>query len=102
MKERFARSKEPEHLGDVVAYAVRRRGRKSRHHGALGQRVDEVGDREIGGPEILAPLGYAVRLIDRDQGQAQSTGLGQALGEFDESRIGQTLGRHVHDLIPTL
>lgn len=83
LKERFARSKpvttdcgewspsisEMSSRTRFVAVAV-----KAATTGALGQRVDEVGDREIGGPEILAPLGYAVRLIDRDQGQAQSTG----------------------------
>ena len=52
---------------DVGAHALGRGGGE-RHHGHAGQRGPEFGELAIFGSEIMAPLGDAVRLVDRKRG----------------------------------
>ena len=61
--------------------------------GALRQLRYEVADSQIRRTEVLPPLRHAVGLVhchERDDGLA---------GEVQKARVGQALGRHVHDLV---
>ena len=51
-------------------------GGEGGHHGPVGQGADEVCDLQIAGPEVLAPLGDAVGLIHRHQGDGHLPGQG--------------------------
>ena len=54
--------------GDVPADVLRGGGGEGRHHGTLGQGLQKVRDPPVAGTEVLAPLGDAVGLIHRRQG----------------------------------
>lgn len=51
---------------DVVRDARCGRGRESQH-GDAGNPLAQLGDPQVGGPEIVAPLGDAVGLIDGEK-----------------------------------
>ncbi len=93
---------QPEHRDDVRAHALGRRGGEGGKGRAHGQGIDELGDLQVGGAEVLPPLRDAVRLVDCDQRDADAARRGRRLREGDEARVGQALGRHVHDLVPAL
>ena len=78
---------------DVAPHALRGRGRERRHGGPFRKLTYEVADGQIRRAEVLAPLRNAVRLVHGDERQ------GRLAGEREEARVGQALGRHVHDLI---
>ncbi len=82
-----------EQAHDVGAHARGGRGRERRHDGTARQLRDEIADGQIRRAEILAPLRHAVRLVHGDERD------GRCLRELEEPRIGQTLRRHVHDLV---
>ena len=77
---------------DVLPHQGRGRGRKGAHHRPLRQPGDEFRNPQIGGPEILAPLGDTVGLVHRHEGD------GQALAEVDEIGGRQPLRRHIEEL----
>ena len=57
----------PELLGDVVGHpGVGRRGRRQ-HRDAVGQVGQQGADPAVVGPEVVAPVGDAVRLVDHEQ-----------------------------------
>ena len=96
-KERFGRSKpvgdadrvaQPEALGDVVGDL--RRGGRRRGDDRLGlQPARRVGEAEVVGPEVVAPLRDAVRLVDDEQADLD------VLHRLQERRRGEALGRDV-------
>ena len=61
---------QPQHRQDVLANALGRRRGERRDGGAPGQCVQKVRDLEIARPEVLPPLGDAVRLVHGDQRNA--------------------------------
>ena len=77
--------------GDVLADGPGCRGGE-RHHGRpRGQAVDEAEDALVGGPEVVSPLGDAVRLV---HGQERHPA---AARHLQEARVVQALGRHVEE-----
>ena len=76
---------------DLVAHD-RRRGRGAGQHEPRLQLGDEAADREVLGPEIVAPLADAVGLVDRDERRAELERQGA------EARVGQPLRRDVGEL----
>ena len=61
-----------EHLLNVRAHALGRRSGKGRHDGALRQGIDELANLQVGGAEILAPLAYAVGLVNGHERHADA------------------------------
>ena len=53
-----------EHLLNVRTHALSRRSGKGCHDGALRQGIDKLANLQVGGAEILAPLAYAVGLVN--------------------------------------
>ncbi len=54
-------------LLDVGDDAVVRRRRRAEHADAVGQALEHVGDAAVVGPEVVTPVGDAVRLVDDEQ-----------------------------------
>jgi hypothetical protein len=86
-RERRARTRQP---GRDAGHRLARGGRE-REHGRVAERADGRADLEEGGPEVMAPLGNAMRLVDRHQRHGVRR---QAL---HERGVRQTLGRDQHD-----
>ena len=61
-----------EHLLNVSTHALGRRSGKGRHDGALRQGIDELANLQVGGAEILAPLAYAVGLVNGHERHADA------------------------------
>ena len=61
-----------EHLLNVRTHALGRRGGKGRHDGSLRQGIDELANLQVGGAEILAPLAYAVGLVNGHERHADA------------------------------
>ena len=79
---------------DVRLHVRRGGGGEGSHRGPVGQALHKGGDVQVGGPEILAPLGDAVGLVHRHQGDVCLPHKGlEALGL-------QPLRGHVDDLVP--
>ena len=57
---------EVELLHDVPPHPLRRR-RRQRQHGGVRELLAELPQVAVVGPELVPPLGDAVRLVDRDQ-----------------------------------
>ncbi len=96
-KERLGRSKpvvtrtgslQPQPRDDVVR-DLRRRGRRQRDERARLQVPRGVGEAEVVGAEVVAPLRDAVRLVDDEQAQPRLLDL------LDEAGRGEALGRDV-------
>ena len=86
---------QPQQLFDVLFHIRGGRGGKGPHHRPPGQGLHERRDIQIGGPEVLAPLGDAVGLVHSDQGDVRVLRKGaKALGL-------QPLRRHIDDLVPS-
>ncbi len=58
---------EPELLGDVDDHPVVGRGRGGQHRDAGRQLGDQGAQPPVVGPEVVAPVGDAVRLVDHEQ-----------------------------------
>ena len=68
-------------------------GGESGHHRPLGQGRYKFRNGQVAGPEVLAPLGDTVCLVDGDHGN------GSAFGKVQEFRGQQPLRRHVDNLV---
>ena len=79
---------QPEAPHDVAGH-LRRRGRRRREDRARAEVARRVGEAEVVGPEVVAPLGDAVRLVDDEQAHVRAA---QPLGE---ARRREALGRDV-------
>ena len=87
------RAAQAEQAPDVLLHP-RRRGRGERgRHGALRERVDEIGDLQIARAEILPPLGDAVRLVDGDERD------GDRLRQLHKTRRAEPLGRDIEQAV---
>ena len=84
---------EPQLLNDVPAYRLGGGGGKGPHHRPLGQLREEEGNLPVAGPKILPPLGDAVGLIHRQQGDLQS------LGGGDKTLALQPFRSHIDDFV---
>ena len=80
-----------EKLGDDVAPRGGIGGGGERDHLDAAERLAEAGERPVFGAEVVAPLRYAVRLVD---GEALDAGRLQRAGE---GGIGEALGRDVEE-----
>ena len=91
LDDEHARVAEREALDDLVArQRVGGRGQRDARHA----RQALVQDRELQvlGPEVVAPLRHAVRLVDREQRDAG------AVDEVEAARHQQALGRDVEEV----
>ena len=91
-----------EHLLNVRTHALGRRGGKGRHDRALRQCIDKLANLQVGGAEILAPLAYAVGLVNGHEWHADAVGGRGLLRKGEKARLEQALGRHVHKLVAAL
>ena len=91
-----------EHLLDIGAHALGRRGGKRRHDRALRQGIDELANLQVGGTEILAPLAHAVGLVNGHEWNADAAFGRGLLRKGQKARLEQALGRHVHKLVAAL
>ncbi len=78
-----AADRDGELLGDVGDHPRVGGGRGRQYRGARRQRGQEVADASVVRPEVVAPVGHAVRLVDHEQADA----LGQ-LGEPVLAEVG--------------
>ena len=78
-------------LGDVAPHLLRRRGRIRVHRG-LGELLVQHAELPVLGPEVVAPVADAVRLVDGERAHLR---LAQ---ERAESRHGQALRRDEEEL----
>ena len=62
-----------EHLLNVRTHALGRRGGKRRHDGAPRQRIDKLTNLQVSRTKILAPLAYAVGLVNGHERHANAT-----------------------------
>ena len=81
----------PQPAEDLVAHGRRRRRGQRQDRGAP-ERRDRVGKPEVVGPEVVAPLRDAVRLVDDEQRRPRRDELGQRV------LVGQLLGGQQHEL----
>ena len=91
-----------EHLLDIGAYTLGRRGGKGRHDGAPRQRIDKLTNLQVSGTEILAPLAHAVSLVNGHERHANAAFGRGFLRKGQKARLEQALGRHIHKLIAAL
>ena len=91
-----------EHLLDIRAHTLGRCSGKGRHDRALRQGIDELANLQVGGAEILAPLAYAVGLVNGHERHANAGGTRSLLRKGQKARLEQALGRHIHKLITAL
>ena len=82
-----------EYLQDIAAHRIGGSGGKGGHRRPVGQLLQKLGDLQVAGAEIVAPLGYAVGLVDGQQRYVRRAGKVQKIGGE------QSLRRHVDDLI---
>ena len=80
-----------EFLADILDNLGRRGGRQGQH-GDVGQEGADVGNLQIGGAEVVAPLGDAVGLVDGDERDPHVAQLG------DEELAAKALWRHIEKL----
>ena len=79
---------------DILPHPGCRRGGESSDHRTLSQPRDEFRDAQIGWPEILSPLGNAVRFIHRHEGDLHLP------DQLRKIRRLQPLRRHIQDFVP--
>ena len=91
-----------EHLLNVRAHALGRRGGKRRHDGTPRQRIDELANLQVSGTEILAPLAHAVGLVNGHERNADAAVRRGLPRKGQKTRLEQALGRHVHKLVAAL
>ena len=80
---------------DIIPHASCGGGREGAHGRAGGQGVHKISDFQIVRAEVLPPLGHAMRLVHRNEGD------GRAAGKLLEGKGLQALGSHVNDAIGT-
>ena len=81
---------QPQGAHDVGGDA-RRRGRRECHGAARADRVAGIGEAQVVGPEVVAPLAQAVRLVDREERDLAPLERGA------EAPVAEALGRHQHE-----
>ena len=59
---------------DDLLRDLRRGGRGAGHRRRVAEVADDVGEPQVVGPEVVAPLGHAVRLVDHEQGELAVAG----------------------------
>ena len=80
--------------GDDLLCDLRRRGRGAGHRRRVAELADDRGQSQIVGPEVVAPLGHAVRLVDDEQrdrplrDRVAEGGRGEPLGGGEDDRRG--------------
>jgi hypothetical protein len=84
--------REAELRGDFGAH-VGRRGGGAREHALRLQPIEQGADAQIVRPEVVPPLGDAVRFVDRDERRRP------ALERRDERVRGEALGRDVDERV---
>ncbi|SCF80088.1 hypothetical protein GA0115255_106882 [Streptomyces sp. Ncost-T6T-2b] len=90
-RDEVLRVRHTEPAGDLLVRGVRR-GRRQRDARHVRPALAEHGQRQIVGAEVVAPLGDAVRLVDREDGDL-------APGQQGERGVQpQPLGRQVEDV----
>ena len=95
-------------LLDVADHAVVGGRRRAQHRHTLGEPLEHVGDAAVVGPEVVAPVGDAVRLVDHQQPDAlgeQRQHLGAELRVVeplgaDQEHVDGVGGEQVADLGP--
>ena len=85
---------QPEPRSDLIGH-TRRGGRGGSHHRRPSERGDRIVQAQVVRPEVVAPLGDAVGLVDDEQRHAP---LRQSLAE---RAGGEPLGRRKHELVLT-
>ena len=70
----------------------RRRRRRQRQHALGGELARPLGQLQVVGPEVVAPLGDAVRLVDREERDPRARELGE------EALVVEALRRDVEEL----
>ena len=86
---------QPDFGDDILLDLLRGRGGEGGDRDA-GKVRRNRGQRQVVGPEIVAPLGNAVRLVNRKKRE------GNALQRLDELRHGKPFRRDVKDLYPVV
>ena len=81
---------QPQRAHDVGCDA-RRGGRRERHRAARADRVARIGEAQVVGPEVVAPLAQAVRLVDREERDLAPVDGGA------EASVAEALGRDEHE-----
>ena len=91
-----------EHLLDIGAHALGRRGGKRRHDRAPRQRIDKLANLQVSRTEILAPLAHAVGFVNGHERNADAAFGCSFLRKGQKARLEQALGRHIHKLVAPL
>ena len=81
---------QPQRAHDVGRDAWRRRGRQ-RHRAARADRVARIGESQVVGTEVVAPLAQAVRLVDGEERDLAFRDGGA------EACVAEALRRHEHE-----
>ncbi len=88
---RSTRTSTTELLGDVLGHPGVGRGGRGQHRDAVGKVGQQGADAAVVGPEVVTPVGDAVRLVDHEQpGRRRQPG--QHL--VAEARVVEPLGAH--------
>lgn len=95
-RHRHLRIFQPKQAMNILPDPKRRRGRERAHRRPRGQGRHKVGNLQIVGAEILAPLADAVRLVHGDEGNFR------LLGKAQKSCRIQPLRGHINDFIQPL
>ena len=88
------RAPEAQTLLHVLLHHGRGRRGEGRHHRPLGQGADEIVDAAVAWPEVMPPLGHAVRLVHHKKGERHLTQAFRKIGRL------QFFRRHVEQLQP--
>ena len=84
---------QPQKAADVLPHRAGGGGGKGPHRWPPGQAGDKLGDAQVAGPEVLTPLGHAVGLVHRRQGDVHR-------GAQAEKALGhKPLRGHVENLV---
>ena len=95
-------------LGDVGHHAVVRRRRRPQHCDAVGQRREHVRQPPVVGPEVVPPVGDAVRLVDHQQPDARREQRQHLVAELrvveplgrDQQQVDGVVGEHAPHRVP--
>ena len=77
-------------IDDVFDDAVVGGGGRAQHRDARREEVEHAGDAPVVGPEVVAPVADAVRLVDHEQADARGD---QREHVVAEARVRESLGR---------
>ena len=94
-EDAVGRAADAELLGDVGDDPRVGGGRGGQDRDAVGHRGDQVGEAAVVGPEVVAPVGDAVRLVDDEQAHPLAQHRQLLLAE---ARVGEPLGRDQQDV----